>query len=611
MTTEEQDAVLKTAINQFQEESQRQQDNRKEALVDLKMLLGGDEQWDQEALEARSGRPCLTINKLPKFVKQITGDQRQNRPAIKVRAVDSKSDPQIASIIEGHIRNIEYNSNAAYAYDHAFKYAAGAGIAGYWRILTKYTDDDVFEQDIVIEPVRNHFSVVMDTRCLPYMGKERFCFISEMIPTEQFKKDYPDAAATDFSESALGDSYGDWFTSDEVRISEYFYLKPVTRTIYQLESGEVVQADKVKKYVQEIDGQKVIALSDGTFSLITKERQVESHDVMWCKLCGSGYIEKPRKWAGKYIPVIGVMAEEWIIEGKSYQKGAIRDARDPQRQYNYMASANIETIALSPKAPTILTTEQIQGHEQQWDNANNSAYPYLLVNPTPAGLPQRQQPVQVNQGIVQAMMQATQDLKETTGMFDASLGSQGNEQSGRAILARQKEGDTVNFEFIDNLTRAIQFTGKILVDLIPRIYDTERTVRVLNPDETEAYATINKTIQDPTTGETTIINDLTVGKYDVVVTVGPSYTTQRMETAQAMTEILQAVATAAPQIIPVILPRMFKAFDWPEAQEMAEEIKQLFAAPPMPPGGPQGMPQGVPPEMAALMGQNLPQEGMM
>lgn len=570
--------LMKTAHKRFSQVVQAQSENRAESILDMKMLLGGDEQWEQTARNARNGRPTLSINKLPKFLRAVTGDQRQNRPSVKVRPVDSKADPQVATILEGHIRNIEYTSNAAYAYDNAFKMPTAAGFPGYWRILTEYTDDDSFEQDIKIAPVRNHFSVYMDHSVSPYQGKEQFCFVVETLRKEVFEQQYKGVEASTFAGQGQGDEESLWFDGEGIRVAEYFYLEPTTRMIYQLEDGSVIEeTPKVKKLIIDQGGQKYLQSQDVIVPIV-KERQVKTHKVMWCKISGHDKpLEGPQEWAGKYIPIIPVMPEELIIEGSTYWKGLIRDARDPQRLYNYVASANIEAVALSPKAPFIVGQKQIEGHEGQWKNAHLLPYPYLVYNDENGNpnQPRRSDPVQTQPGLITTMQQANMDFEDTIGIFRAGLGAPSNEKSGIAIRERKESSDVGTYEYHDNLSRAINWSYRVLIDLIPRIYDTERGLRLMNPDDTEAFAPINKQVQGPD-GETVIINDITQGKYDIVASLGPAYATQRQEAQQVLSDILVNIAQVAPASIPIIMPRLFKLMDYPEAADIAKELEEMF-----------------------------------
>lgn len=588
------DELIRTARKRFAQVVQAQSESRAESILDMKMLLGGDEQWEPAAREARAGRPTLSINKLPKFLRAVTGDQRQNRPSIKVRPVDSKADPQVATILEGHIRNIEYTSNAAYAYDNAFKMPTAAGFPGYWRILTEYTDDDSFEQDIKIMPIRNHFSVYMDHSVVPYQGKEQFAFVVETMREERFKALYPDVDMESFAETGQGDEESLWFDGEGIRVAEYFYLEPITRNVYQLESGDVVEETaKNKKLFVSQNGQKFLQTQDGLIPVV-KERSVKTNRVMWAKLCGhSKPLEGPQEWAGKYIPIIPVMPEELIIEGATYWKGLIRDARDPQRLYNYVASANIEAVALSPKAPFVVGQKQIEGHEGQWANAHLLPYPYLVFNDENGNTqaPRRSEPVQTQPGLITTMQQANLDFEDTIGIFRAGLGAPSNEKSGIAIKERKESSDVGTYEYHDNLSRAINWSYRVLLDLIPRIYDTERGLRLMNPDDTEAFAPINKEVMGPD-GEKVIINDISQGKYDVIATLGPAYSTQRQEAQAILSDVLNNIAQVAPQAVPIIMPRLFKLMDYPEAADIAKELEEMFG---------KGQDQGPNPQQQAAM----------
>lgn len=578
MAEEKKQSIVTLARKRFTKVVEVQSDSRDESIIDLKMLVGGPEQWEDAARDARKGRPTLTVNKLPKFLRSVTGDQRQNRPSVKVRPVDSQADPQIAEIFEGHIRNIEYVSNAAYSYDSAFKHATSCGFPGYWRILTDYTDDDSFEQDITIAPVRNHFSVYMDHSCVPYQGKEQFCFVVETLSKAEFKNKYPNADHAQFDDGAQGDELSQWFDKDGIRVAEYFYKEPATKVILQLETGEVVEETKKLKPFISPD-RKSLLTAQGEPIPILKERTVKSHKIMWAKICGlEEPLEGPQEWAGKFIPVIPVMPEEFILDGKTIWKGLVRDARDPQRLYNYVASANIEAVALSPKSPLMIGKSQLEGNESQWRQAHTTPFPYLVYNDETGNtnIPQRVTAVQQQPGLLLTMQQANMDFEDTIGIFRAGLGAPSNEKSGIAIKERKESSDVGTYEYHDNLSRAVQWSYRVLIDLIPKIYDTERGLRLMNPDETESFAEINKEIIDPQTGERVLINDITVGKYDIAVTLGPAYATQRQEGQQILSDVLTAIAPVAPQAVPIILPRLFKMMDFPEAAEITKELKKVF-----------------------------------
>lgn len=572
MSKKDTEALLKTARDRFHQAHEAESENREAALDDVKFENG--EQWDEETKRSREadGRPCLVINKTAGTVKQIVGSIRQNRPRIKVRPVDDTSDPQVAEVLTGLIRNIENISDAEAAYDNGVECAIRGGY-GYWRVLTQYADDHAFDQDIIIKRIVNPQSVYFDQSAVEQdYSDARFAFVAETMSKEAFEAKYPKATLVDF-EKGRGEDQDGWFSEDTVRVAEYFWKESTTKTIYLLSDGKTVDELPGQK-IDLADASLVVDETGNPIAQIVKERSVKCDRVMWAKISGSEVLEGPKEWPGKHIPIVPCLGEEIWIEGKRHLRSAIRFAKDPAKLYNWARSTAVETMAMAPKQPWLVTPEMIEGHEYQWDNANASPQPYLLYNQTGEGKPDRNVASIPDSGALQEAVQASDDIKATTGIFDASLGAQGNETSGRAIMARQKQGDTATFIFTDNHARALKHTGRILVDLIPKIYDTERVVRLLNEEGAEGWARINQ--QDPISGKK--INDLSVGRYDVVVDVGPGYTTKRLEAADGMIQLLQA----APQFAPVIIPRIAKNLDWPESDAIGQEMQQMMQPQPNP-----------------------------
>ncbi len=512
------DELLRQARKRFACAIDGEQENRTNARDDIRFSAGDDKnkyQWDQEALDARKGRPCLTINKHRKFRNQVINGQRQNRISIKVRPADDKSDTAIADIFEGIIRNIEHNSVASGAYDTALTQAVDGGF-GYFRILTEYSDDDSFDQDIKIKRIKNQFSVYFDPNCQEHdYSDARYAFITEIVDPDEFKRQYPHAESIDFDGSGLdGDDKERWFADDGIRVAEYFYKEPVQRLLYLLATGDVINGDKLPAGATVKNNAGLWLESDGAAPIpIIKQRNVNSHKVMWCKLAGGSQIlEGPREWAGRYIPIIPVLGEEQVIDGKTMLSGLLRFGKDSQRIYNYTRSADVEMNALAPKVPYLATKKQIGAHLRQWNSANSLPFPYLLydVDPSaPSVMPKRVEPITTQPGLMQNALICNDELKDTVGMYDASVGKQGNETSGIAITARRQQGDTATFIFPDNLSRALVFAGKILVDLIPKIWDTPRIARLRGMDGKESFVPINTPIVKD--GQRVLVNDITVG----------------------------------------------------------------------------------------------------
>jgi hypothetical protein len=291
-------------------------------------------------------------------------------------------------------------------------------------------------------------------------------------------------------------------------------------------------------------------------------------------------------WAGKWIPVIRVVGNEWEVDGQLYVSGLVRNAKDAQRMYNYWVSQEAEMLALAPKAPFIGYGGQFEGYENQWKTANTTNWPYLEVNPdvtdgagSALPLPQRAAPPLAQTGLIQAKMGASDDIKSTTGQYDSSLGAASNERSGRAILAREKQGDTGTYHYVDNLSRAIRYVTRQLVDIIPKIYDTERVARIVGLDGEVGMVKVNpqqpepvKSIVDQTGIVMEKVYNLSVGVYDVCVTTGPGYMTKRQEALDAMSMLLQS----NPDLWKVAGDLFIKNMDWPGAQEMAARFAKII-----------------------------------
>lgn len=573
--------LISTMRERFKAAADASDNDYSEMIGDLEFLSGGDCQWDPgiKADRDADGRPSLTINKLPVFVDRIIGDQRQNRPSIKVRPVDSRSDPETADVFSGIVRNIEVTSQAEIAYDTAFEGAVSCGF-GVFRIVTEYTDDDVFDQDIKIKRILNQFSVTWDPDAKePDKSDARYCFITGKLSTELFKELYPNAS---FAEWDAEHDRGDWQTKDHLRVCEYFVREPVKKTISLVRTadGDTLTMDTAPED----------QLDPGTFEVL-KQRKVDSTKIVWYKCNGNEILEGPIDWPGKYIPIVPVWGKEVSIEGVTTHRGAIRHSRDPQKLYNYYRSTGAETVALAPLAPFLMTPEQVAGYEAQWQVSHKRSFPYLLFNPDEKnpGAPQRQFPNQLHTGIQNEVLVANQEIHDTTGLQLASLGKESNETSGKAIMARQREGDLGSFAFIDNLSRALTYAGRILVDLIPKIYDTERIVRLLNEDGTDSHVPINQAFEDPKNPGKVLKHDITAGKYDVSVTTGPTYQSQREEAARSMMDFLQAFPQAAPFISDLIVKNM----DWAGSDEIQDRLKKML--PPELREPEEGEPEGPPP----------------
>jgi hypothetical protein len=580
--------LLETARSRLNLAISAYSESREDELDDLRFYCGSPDnhfQWPADVLATRgavqgqtiNARPCLTINKLPQHVRQITNDQRQNRPSGKVIPADDMADPEVAEIFDGIVRHIEYISDADVAYDTACENQVAFG-EGYIRLLTEYCDDTSFDQDIKIGRIRNAFSVYMDPMIQDPCGADaKWCFITEDITREDYERMFPDASpVSTLQQLGVGDqSVSQWINENTVRIAEYFYIEHEPAKLNLYYGGATAFEGSPEDKQMKSAGMKPI-----------RSRQVDRQKVKWCKINGYEVLEE-REWAGKYIPVVRVVGNEFEVDGRVYLSGLVRNAKDAQRMYNYWVSQEAEMLALAPKAPFIGYGGQFEGYETQWKTANTQNWPYLEVNPdatdglgNPLPLPQRAMPPMAQAGLIQAKVGASDDIKSTTGQYDASLGLAGNEKSGRAIMARERQSDTGTYHYVDNLARAVRHLTRQIVDLIPKIYDTQRIARIIGLDGEADMAMIDPTqaepvrkIVDQQTGAVIKkIYNPSVGRYDVCVTTGPSYMTKRQEAAESMAQVLQA----NPALWQVAGDLLVKNFDWPGADDLAKRLRKMI-----------------------------------
>ena len=552
------DKFMNEMRTRFELSIEADSENRVRALDDVRFVSVQGEQWDEYQKRKRKTRPCYEFNRLRQHIRQVTGDQRQNRPQIKLRAVE-QGDKETADIMQGLIRNIESISNADKAYDTAFEWAVTGGY-GVWRLKTEYNNNDSFEQDIKIQEVTNPFSVYFDPSAQEFDRRDaQYAFVITRIGKDEFKQKYPNDELIDYTGANYDIQH--WIDDASVTLCEYWYKQYEDKNLLLLSNGNTVYEDEIPdRMVLEANGITVL-----------KERKVEVPKVKMALLTGEGVIEEA-DWAGRYIPIVPVYGDIVDIDGEFHYSGMVRFGKDAQRVYNYHRTTMIETIANAPKVPYLVTPEQIKGFEGLWKSANAENMPFLPYNPDPraGGMPQRSGGVEIPQALITASQYDAEDIKAVTGQFDASMGAGGNETSGRAILARQREGDTATYSYVDNLSRAIRYTGEILVDLIPKIYDTERVVRILGIDGGEKWVEINKIQLDQMTGQQIVTNDITGGKYDVSVNVGASYNTQRQEASEALLEMM-----GNPMLAPVVADLLAKNLDIPNSDELEKRLRKI------------------------------------
>ena len=450
MKAEERDPFLALARDRFKLAAQSEARSRREMLDDLEFSIGN--QWPQniQAQRQLDGKPCLTMNRLPQFIRQVTNEQRQQRPSIQINPIGDGADVDTAEIFEGIVRHIETNSHAGEAYDTGFDFMVRIG-CGAWRVITDWIAPETEDQEIYIAPIDNPFTIYLDptNKRDPSWG-----FIIEDLLAEEFKRQfsesqYANGTATLSHYESIGDMPANWANTingqPSIRIAEYFWI----------EKGK---GDKGRQ-----------------------KRQVK-----WAKISGLDVLDE-RDWPGKYIPIVKIYGDDIIVNGERHIAGLVRDAKDPQRAYNYWISAATEKIALSPKAPWLVAEGQIEGYEKFYEQSNYRNLAYLTYKQTDAGgkpapPPQRNTIEPGIQGMTELLQMAVQDMQATTGLYPNNLGEkQTTNESGKAVLARQKQGDINTLNYSDNHARGIEQTGEIILDLIPKVYTSARIQRIINP----------------------------------------------------------------------------------------------------------------------------------
>lgn len=560
-------------------------------LDDLRFLSG--EQWrvdDRNAREAE-GRPCLTVNKLPQYSRQVVNDQRQNKTSIKISPVDDGADIETADIFQGLIRAIEQRSKADSAYGRAFEGAVENSF-GFFRVRTDYCDAESFDQDAIIDMIADPFLVKFDPFFREADGSDaNWAFVESNYSKDDYCKEHPDSelSAADADWRALSqDNTQGWLTDKSVRVCEYYCKEFEKKALVKLSDGNVIEKESFQEGMLNEYGMPIVVVAEKVVSVpIVHHYKINAVEVL-----------EETIFPGLYIPVIPVLGKEIIVSGQRIFESLIRHAKDPQRMLNYWVTCETEAIALAPKAPWLVAEGQIPPeYQEMWRTANQKNHAFLPYKPTdikgqPVPPPQRNAFEPPVQAITNARMQSSEDLKATTGMYDAGIGAPSQEVSGIAIQRRNTQSQTSNFHFIDNLSKSIAHCGRILVDIIPKIYDTERAVRIIGSEGQEEIIKLNAIFQHK--GEEKLYR-LDIGRYDVSVDTGPSYATKRQEAVAALLSLIQSV----PSIAGVTGDLLVKSLDIPGGTEIAERLKKT-----LPPGiADDANQKPLPPEIQAQMAQ--------
>lgn len=545
------DDIIQEALSRFQLVAEAESDSRAKCLDDLKFSTG--DQWPQDIrnLRQRRGQACLTMDQTQQSIRIVCNEYRQRRPAIEVNPVGNDSDVETAEIFQGSIRHIEVQSDAEVAYDNAHESVVRIGV-GSWRLLSDYAEDDSGEQEIYIKKIRNQFTVYWQ----PGVEQEdaKWAFIVQDVPLDTYKADYKDSTLASLELSSIGDAPQGWVTKEDIRVAEYFTVEEIKQ-----------------------EGKK------------TKKK------VIWRKINAREVLEGPTTLPGSSIPILTAYGDDIDVDGVRYLAGLMRNAKDPQRMYNYWTSAATQKIALARTAPWIVAEGQLAGKETQWENDETSkvlTYKQTDVGGNPAPPPQRQLLDAQVDSMALMTRQAAGDVKAAMGVYDPSLGQRKGDESGKAIEHLQQQGSLATMNYADNIARTMRRCGKLLIEWIQELWDVPKIRRIIKTDGTVSHVITHNgpdqrsAAEKLQTDQIKKIYDIGVGRYDVTVSVGPNYQTKRQEAVATQLDLLQKVP---PQMAQNILDLVIRNMDIPQANEMADRIKRMI--PPQIVGGDDDDPQ--------------------
>ena len=518
-------------------------------------------QWDAKARAKRAdeGKPTLEFNLLRTFATQQINTMRQNRPQIQVVPVDNGADTDIAKILGGLIKDTEEASNAEDATDQAAENAVYGGL-GFIRLITDYVSDDSFNQEPRFVPIENPEAVLLDPLSKRLDGSDASkCLVVEWVKKSAIKAQYGEDA-TDFKVEGATD----WENKpdDTVLIAEYFYKEDVSDELLLLEDGSIAFKSELSE-------------DDAVFAVET--RPTKRTEIKWAKISGSKVLETG-VFPGKFIPIVPVYGAVNWIGNERHVFSLIHFAKDPQRLFNYWKSAEAHILQKNQDEILAVEHEAIAGFEDEWQNPGKyatSRYRSRDENGTQYAAPQRIASAQPPTGILNATATSQALISDTLNMHAPQMGQDVNSQSGRAIGLLQRQADTAHFHFQDNLNKSLRQCGRILVDLYSRLYDTPVVRRIIGKDGEEEMVKLNAQPETPDEMSKAIdgvLNNLSLGRYDVRIDTGPSFNTQREQSFQ----LLMQVAQFAPGVMQSAGDLIIKDSPLVNAKEIADRIKKTM-----------------------------------
>jgi hypothetical protein len=420
----------------------------------------------------------------------------------------------------------------------------------------KYARNDVFDQNIEIDPIEDALSVVWDRFSQDPTGRDaRRVFVDDKLSTKEFKRKWPGIDPSDLGREESGELMVEgWLDTDSVKVTEYWRLIERQRLLVMFEDGSVrpIEKDRLEEYVEKHGPPVRTRVAPVTYA--------QMHLVT-----GFAILSGPYEYMLSRVPIIRMSGRVVNVGGRRVRFGLVRFMKDSVRLKNFWRSVAAEQLGYAPKAQWIAPQSAVEGREDLFRKAHLSRDPLIVYNDDASAPPVRLDPPIPQAALLNEAQVNAQDMKDVTGIHDASLGIKSNEVSGRAIQARQREGDVASITYYDNGNAAILEAGDVVNQLISQIYDGTRILRVIGEDESIKFQRVNDP-NDPNSP------DLSIGNYDVALTSGTSYTTRRVEAAQAMMEAIQVW----PQLIQVAGDIIAKAQDWPGADKLAERLKKTI-----------------------------------
>lgn len=558
---------VKEVVDLYGKDIDAERHNIDPARQDNQFVLGY--QWDRNVRikRERLNKPVLTVNRFPAFVAQFIGAWLQSDTTIRVQPIQGAS-KDVAEIRQGLIRATTRTREAKHALNVAMTNAYICGI-GNFKVALREAKNDVFLSDMTLETIDDPFGVIWDRASRDPTGSDaQHCYVTEYMTKSDFKKTYPKAGpdsgwVSDELDSTVMTMHG-LEIEDMVRVCHFWQMReePVVLGL-EAETGDVIDLTNVP----EGDRIGMVAPDNNGDPMIRKTVRpyAECHVVTSTQI-----LEGPYRLNISRLPVFRV--EGWAIQeaGVRYRWGFVRNAKDPQRFHNYWRSILAEELQKSVSTKWLL--DNAGGKNQyadQFRNAHRSDDGVLFWDSQGAGqAPQQFSPPPTNAALLTEASMTVQDIKDVTNKHEASLGITSNEVSGRAIAARQQVSELGDVIYTENMNAALAEAGRVMNELIPVVYDTARTVKLIGNDDQDVFQEINGMAGDATP-------DITVGKYEITYSTGPAFATKRQEAVDVITTLMNTM----PQVGNVVADILVRNLDIPGSEEIEERLASM-----LPPG---------------------------